>query len=80
MRLTALKPRVKQKLAERGLTQADLARRIGVSTVAISKVIRGLLISPYLKREIALLLREPEEPLWGDLYWFPRYRAARRAS
>ena len=75
-----VKAQVKQKLAERGLTQADLARRIGCSDVAISRVIRGSLISPFLQRAIALQLHEDEVPLWGDLYWFPRYLAMRRAS
>ena len=72
--------RVKQKLAERGMTQADLARRIGCSAVAISRVIRGSLVSPFLQRAIAQILGEPEEDLWGDLYWFPRYEAARREA
>jgi len=75
-----MKPRVKEILARRGMNQSDLARRIGCSRVAVSRVIRGGLISPYLQRAIAQILGEPEETLWGDLYWFPRYEAARRAS
>jgi transcriptional regulator with XRE-family HTH domain len=32
---------LKQMLAERGLTQAEFARRVGVSQAAISQVVRG---------------------------------------
>ena len=75
-----MRPRVKRVLGERGLTQRDLALRLGVSDAAISRVINGSRISPYLQREIALVLGEDEESLWGDLYWFRRPEGARRAA
>ena len=66
------KPRVKEILAARGLTQRDLARRLGVTDAAISRVICGRRLSPLLQRQIAQVLGEEEEALWGDLYWFRR--------
>ena len=72
--------RVKQILAQRGLSQADLARRIGCSRVAVTRVIGGSLISPFLQRSIAEILGEDEADLWGDLYWYPRYAELRSVS
>jgi len=75
-----MRPRVKRILEERGLSQRDLALRLGVSDAAISRVINGSRISPYLQREIAQALAEDEAALWGDLYWFRRPEGARRAA
>ena len=66
---------VKQKLRERGWSQADLARRLGCSKDAVSKLVRGEMVSPYLQRSTALVLGVHEETLWGDLHWFRRFAA-----
>jgi transcriptional regulator with XRE-family HTH domain len=70
--------RVKRELSRRGWSQADLARRLEVDPGTVTKLLQGAICSPYLQREIGLVLRVDEEALWGDLWWFPRYRAARR--
>ena len=68
----AMKPKVKEILRVRGLSQRDLARRLGVTDACVSRVIAGKRISPFLQREIALALDHDEADLWGDLYWWKR--------
>jgi len=70
--------RVKDELARAGLTQTEVARRIGCSNALVSMVISGNLINPFMQRAIAELLHADETALWGDLYWYPRYRLSQR--
>ena len=72
--------RVKAELWRRGWSQAELARRIGADRGVVTKLLKAELISPFFQRRIARLLGLGEEELWGDLYWYPRYEAARRTA
>jgi transcriptional regulator with XRE-family HTH domain len=66
---------VKRKLAERRLSQADVARRIGCTKAAICRVLSGSLGSPFLQHEIAQVLGEDPAALWGEDWWLNRRRA-----
>lgn len=71
--MTPGEPRVKQEMARRGWNQADLGRRLGVTRAAVSLVVLGRRISPYLQHAIAreLGVSALDEPaLWGRLYWW----------
>jgi len=70
---------VKQKLADRHMSQAEVARRIGCTPMAISKVLSGALMSPYLQTSIAEILQEDPAKLWGEAWWYLRYKERRSA-
>lgn len=58
--------RIKILLLERGLTQAEIARSIGVSRAHVGQVINGQKQNPKLRRQIAKILDLPAEDLWQD--------------
>jgi len=75
--ITSGEPTVKRILRQRGLSQAALARRVGCSRMAITLLLQGRMASPFLQREIAAVLGEPEAALWGALWWVHKHRSRR---
>jgi transcriptional regulator with XRE-family HTH domain len=55
---------VKKRLIDLDLTQAEIARRGGVSKSAICQTIRGRIISARLRRTIAEAMGLPVEKIW----------------
>jgi len=78
--IAAGRPGVKQKLRDRGLSIVEIARRLGVSKSFVSLVISGRQVSPFLQCEIAALVGQTPEELFGELFWQrrPTRRLARR--
>jgi transcriptional regulator with XRE-family HTH domain len=70
---------VKQKLRDKHISQAEVARRVGCTPMAITKVLSGAFMSPYLQTAIAEILQEDPAKLWGDAWWYPRYKKRRSA-
>jgi transcriptional regulator with XRE-family HTH domain len=64
--------KVKSKLQGEGMTQTALAQKLGVDKSTVTLLLNGRIVSPYLQRQVAELLGDDEESLWGDLYWFRR--------
>ncbi len=58
---------LKKLLIDRGLRQADLAKRLGVSRQAISFVINGVNESCKLRLRIAHVLELTYEDVWGRM-------------
>ena len=57
---------VKAKIILRGKTQADIARKAGVSRAAITMIIQRRGMSRRLRRLIALEIGEAYERVWGE--------------
>lgn len=62
------RPDIKAKLLMAGYTQSKVARRLGVTQSAVSRVISGELLSPPIAREISRLVHTPIHSLWPGLY------------
>jgi transcriptional regulator with XRE-family HTH domain len=68
---------VKQKLVKKQISQAEVARRVGCTPMAISKVLSGAFMSPYLQTVIAEILHEDPATLWGEAGWLLGYKKRR---
>lgn len=58
--------RIKILLIQKDIKQADIARKLGVSNVAVCNVIKGACESKRIKWAIAKELGEKVEELWPD--------------
>jgi lambda repressor-like predicted transcriptional regulator len=70
---------VKQILRDRRMSQADLARRMECSRATVCRVLSGSLISPFHQTFIAEVLGIDPQTLWGEAWWFPKYKKRRSA-
>jgi lambda repressor-like predicted transcriptional regulator len=68
---------VKQILRQRRLSQADLGRRMGCSRATVCRVLSGSLSSPFHQTFIAEVLGIDPQRLWGEAWWFLRYKKRR---
>jgi transcriptional regulator with XRE-family HTH domain len=59
---------IKALLVAKGIKFADLAKNLGVSSAAISRIIAGASISFRIQKAISDVLSIPFEELWGDNY------------
>lgn len=53
-------------MLRKGITQAEIARRLGVSGATVSLVVSGRMRSRRVEQEIAEALGLPREILWPD--------------
>jgi transcriptional regulator with XRE-family HTH domain len=58
--------RVKAEMALRGLSNRELARRVGVTEGWLSKVVHGRVKSPRVREAIARELGVPVKKLWSN--------------
>ena len=58
--------RIKILLLQRGITQVSIAKQTGVSPVAVSNVISGQRVMPWLRAVVAEACGVPVEELWPE--------------
>jgi DNA-binding XRE family transcriptional regulator len=61
-----MKKKIKILLIQKDIKQADIARKLGVSSVAVCNVIKGACESRRIKWAIARELGKRVEDLWPD--------------
>ena len=59
---------IKAEIRKRGLTQADLARHLGVHAVVVSAVIHGRVTSNAVAQSISRVVGLPVSKLWPGRY------------
>jgi len=57
---------IKNLLQTAGFTQADIARKTGVSPVTVHLVISGRVTSARVREAIALAINKPVSEIWPD--------------
>ncbi|MEW6258885.1 MAG: helix-turn-helix domain-containing protein [Thermodesulfobacteriota bacterium] len=56
---------IQAELRRRGITQLDLARQLGVTDMAVSRVISGETVSARIRAAIAAAIGKPVDTLWS---------------
>ena len=56
-------------LRKKGISQADLARKLGVSPMAISMVIHKRMISDRIMKEISEIIGKDHRYVFGEYYY-----------
>lgn len=60
------KNQIRALLVERGISQNDIASKLGVTPAAVSWVISGRNKTPHIRREIANTAGIPYAKMWGN--------------
>uniref|UniRef100_A0A6M3KPT9 Putative transcription regulatory protein n=1 Tax=viral metagenome TaxID=1070528 RepID=A0A6M3KPT9_9ZZZZ len=63
------------ELKKRGKMQKDIADRVGVSGMTVSKVIHRLTVSDRVMREIAAAIEKDHREVFADYYFRPAKRS-----
>ncbi len=67
---------IQTALKEKGLTQAAIARQMGVSEMTVSRIVRGTESSRRVAQAISEAIGIPMDTLWPERYSHPKRAAA----
>jgi len=76
-----MKPEIIQLVLRRaGITQRDIARRLGVSEVSVHKEIYGIATSERIREAVAEAMGQDKERVFADYYMSPAIRRRQRQA